>query len=210
MLRIQQHSAVGGRLVLPLRLIVGLGNPGLRYAQTRHNLGFWVIDRLSERLGISLTKHKFGAKYGAALFRSQRIMLVKPQSFMNRSGRSVADVMNFYQLDLDNLLVVYDDMDLAPGSLRVKGSGSAGGHKGMGDIIQHLGSDNFPRLRVGVGQPPPFVSAADYVLQGIDAAETKILEEAATRAAQAAEMWLQEDILSVMNLYNRKQTKMET
>lgn len=196
--------------MLPLRVIVGLGNPGLRYAQTRHNLGFWVIDRLSERLEIPLTKHKFGAKYGDGLVRGQRLMLVKPQSFMNRSGRPVADIVNFYQLELDHLLVVYDDMDLAPGFLRVKGSGSAGGHKGMADIIQQLGSDAFPRLRVGVGQPPPFLSAADYVLQGIDGADTKILEEAATRAAQAAEMWLQEDILSVMNLYNRKQTKMET
>ena len=194
----------------PLRVIVGLGNPGLRYAQTRHNLGFWVIDCLSERLAIPMIKHKFGAKIGEGHACGQRIMLVKPQSFMNRSGRPVADIMNFYQLELDNLLVIYDDIDLGLGSLRVKGSGSAGGHRGMDDIIQHLGSDTFPRLRVGVGQPPPFLNAADYVLQGIDAAETKILKEAATRATQAAEMWLQEDLLAVMNLYNRKQTKNET
>lgn len=193
-----------------LRVIVGLGNPGLRYAQTRHNLGFWVIDRLSERLMIPMMQHKFGAKIGVGHACGQRIMLAKPQSFMNRSGRPVADIMNFYQLELNSLLVIYDDIDLDLGSLRVKGSGSAGGHRGMADIIQHLGSDTFPRLRIGVGQPPSFLTAADYVLQGIGVAETKILEEAANRAAQATEMWLQEDLLAVMNLYNRKQTKNET
>jgi PTH1 family peptidyl-tRNA hydrolase len=134
-------------------------------------------------------------------------MLVQPQTFMNRSGQTVRDIVDFYQLELENLLVVYDDMDLAAGTLRIKGSGSAGGHRGMADIIRHLTSDIFPRLRVGVGQRPPFLDAADYVLQVIDPAETRILEDAATRAAEAVEMWLQEDLLAVMNLYNRKQTK---
>lgn len=190
---------------MSLRVIVGLGNPGLRYAQTRHNLGFWVIERLSKNLQIPLTKHKFGAKYGEGHSSGRRVMLVEPQNFMNRSGRPVADIVNFYQLELDQLLVVYDDLALAPGSLRIKGSGSAGGHKGMVDIIQHLGTAEFPRLRIGIGSPPPFLSAADYVLQGIDSADTKILEDAATTAAEAAEMWLRADLLAVMNLYNRKQ-----
>ena len=192
---------------MELRVIVGLGNPGLRYAHTRHNLGFWVIDRLSTRLNIPLSRHKFGAKCGEGHAHGQRIMLVQPQTFMNRSGQTVRDIVDFYQLELENLLVVYDDMDLAAGTLRMKGSGSAGGHRGMADIIRHLTSDIFPRLRVGVGQRPPFLDAADYVLQVIDPAETRILEDAATRAAEAVEMWLQEDLLAVMNLYNRKQTK---
>jgi PTH1 family peptidyl-tRNA hydrolase len=190
-----------------LRVIVGLGNPGLRYAQTRHNLGFWVIDRLSKKLEIPLTKHKFGATYGEGRALGQRVILAKPQGFMNRSGRPVADLVNFFGLDLQHLLIIYDDLDLPSGSLRIKGSGSSGGHRGMSDIIMHLKSDSFPRLRVGIGQPPPFLAAAEYVLQGIDAAETKILEDGAARAAEASEMWLKEDLLSVMNLYNRKQSK---
>ena len=188
-----------------LKVIAGLGNPGLRYAHTRHNLGFWVIDGLSQRLGIPLTKHKFGAKLGEGRVRDQRVILIKPQTFMNRSGQAVGDLMDFYQLDLKSLLVVYDDLDLAPGYLRIKGSGSAGGHRGMADIIARLGSDSFPRLRVGIGQPPPFLRAADYVLQGIDGAERKILEEASQKAEEAAEMWLHEDLLTVMNHYNRRQ-----
>lgn len=187
------------------KVIVGLGNPGLRYARTRHNLGFWVLDCLSEKLQIPLTKHKFSATYGEGHVYGQKVMLVKPQTFMNLSGRPVADIVNFYQMDLDDLLVVYDDLDLPPGTLRVKASGSSGGHRGMADIITHLKSDAFPRLRVGIGQPPPFLNAAEYVLQGIDEADTKILEESAMRAAEASSMWLQEDLLQVMNRYNRKQ-----
>ena len=190
-----------------LRVIVGLGNPGLRYARTRHNLGFWVIDRLSEKLDIPLRKHKFGATYGEGRAFGQRVMLVKPQIFMNLSGRPVADLVNFYQLDLEDLLIVYDDLDLPSGSLRIKASGSGGGHRGMADILTHLKSDAFPRLRVGIGQPPPFLEAAEYVLQGIDEAELKILEEAANRAAQASALWLKEDLVKVMNLYNRKQSE---
>lgn len=193
-----------------MKVIVGLGNPGLRYARTRHNLGFWAIERLSRSLQIPLTKHKFGAKYGDGHIFGKRVMLVEPQNFMNRSGRPVADLVNFYQLELKQLLVIYDDLDLTPGSIRLKGSGSAGGHRGMADIIQHLATDQFPRLRIGIGQPPPFLSAADYVLQGIDSADTKILEDAATTAAHAAEMWLREDLLAVMNLYNRKSQKPST
>lgn len=189
------------------KVIVGLGNPGLRYARTRHNLGFWVIDRLSEKLEIPLTKHRFSATYGEGRIHGQRVMLVKPQTFMNLSGRPVADLVNFYQLELDDLLVVYDDLDLPTGTLRIKASGSSGGHRGMADIISHLKSDAFPRLRVGIGQPPPFLDAAEYVLQGIDETEVKILEESATRAAEASTMWLKEDLLQVMNLYNRKQNK---
>ncbi len=189
-----------------LKVIVGLGNPGLRYSHTRHNLGFWVIDRLSQAWQISLTKHKFQAQYGEGRVKGERVVLVKPQTFMNRSGQSVSGLVNFYQLDLTDLLVIYDDLDLAPGSLRVKGSGSAGGHNGLADIIHHLKTSEFARMRVGIGQPPPFLSAADYVLQGIDVAETKILESATLQAVEACDMWLEKDLLAVMNHYNRRQT----
>lgn len=190
-----------------MRVIVGLGNPGLRYARTRHNLGFWTVDALSQRWQIPLSKHKFQAKYGEGQVRGERVVLAKPQTFMNRSGQAVADMVNFYQLHLMELMVIYDDLDLPLGALRVKGSGSAGGHRGMANIIDHLKSDEFARVRLGIGQPPPFLGAADYVLQGIDDEETNILEAACLKAADAVDMWLAEDLLAVMNHYNRKQTK---
>lgn len=200
-------KVLGGKYV---KVIVGLGNPGMKYAKTRHNLGFWVVDLLSERWQMPLTKHKFKAKYAEGVIRGERAILVKPQTFMNRSGESIGDLMRFYQPALENLLVIYDDLDLIPGLIRIKRSGSAGGHNGMGNIINHLKSQEFPRLRVGIGQTPPFMDTADYVLQGFDQSEIKIVQEACLNAANAAEMWLSEDIVSVMNHYNKKQTNSKT
>ncbi|HHY09520.1 MAG TPA: aminoacyl-tRNA hydrolase [Firmicutes bacterium] len=190
-----------------MKVIVGLGNPGLKYARTRHNLGFWVVDELSRRFGIPLQAVKFGAKLGQGLAEGQKIMLVKPQAFMNRSGEAVGRLVNFYRLELSSLLVIYDDLDLAPGRIRLKGSGSAGGHRGVENIIRHLKSPHFPRLRLGIGQPPPEITAAAYVLQGLEADELKILKEACLRAADAVSLWLKEGLIAVMNQYNRKQTK---
>lgn len=194
---------VGGKKV---KVIVGLGNPGLRYERTRHNLGFWVVDHLSQRWQIPLTKHKFQAKYGEGIVRGERVILVKPQTFMNRSGESVGGIVDFYQLNLGDLLVIYDDLALAPGLLRLKGSGSAGGHNGMKSLIEHLKSMEFTRLRVGIGQATPPLKTVDYVLQGIDGEELKILREAAIKASDAVEMWLVEGLLPAMNHYNRKQS----
>ncbi|NLM41883.1 MAG: aminoacyl-tRNA hydrolase [Firmicutes bacterium] len=188
-----------------MKVIVGLGNPGLRYAHTRHNMGFWVVDLLSQRWGIPLTKHKFGSKIGEGRFFTQQVMLVKPQTFMNRSGEAVGDLVRFYQLDLADLLVIYDDLDLAPGMLRVRAGGSSGGHRGVANIIDHLQASSFPRVRIGIGAPPEHLETADYVLQVIDAADTKILQEACQRAADAVEVWLKEDVFAAMNLYNRRQ-----
>lgn len=189
-----------------MKVIVGLGNPGLRYAKTRHNLGFWVIDELSTRWQIPLTKHKFQAKYGEGLAQGEKVVLVKPQTFMNRSGESVRGLVDFYQLELTDLLVIYDDLALQPGILRIKGAGSAGGHNGVDNIINHLKTTEFPRLRVGIGSVPPFLTSADYVLQGIGEGELKILEDACQEAADAVELWLKSGLLPVMNQYNRKQT----
>lgn len=193
-----------------MKVIVGLGNPGLKYTKTRHNLGFWVVDLLSERWQIPLTKHKFKAKYGEGVIRGERVILVKPQTFMNRSGETVGDIVRFYQLAIEDLLVIYDDLALIPGLIRIKRSGSAGGHNGMRNIIEHVKSQEFPRLRVGIGQNPSFMNTADYVLQGFDQSEIKIVEEACLNAADAAEMWLHKDIISVMNHYNKKQTNDKT
>lgn len=189
-----------------MKLIVGLGNPGLRYAKTRHNLGFWVIDELSRKWQIPLTKHKFQAKYGEGFMSGEKVILVQPQTFMNRSGESVRGFMDFYQLELEDLLVIYDDLALQPGVLRVKGSGSAGGHNGLANIIQHLKTNEFPRMRLGIGQTPSVLTAADYVLQVIGADELKILEDACLEAATAVDLWLKSGLLPVMNQYNRKQT----
>lgn len=189
-----------------MKAVVGLGNPGLRYARTRHNLGFWVVDLLSAKWGIPLIKHKFGSKIGEGRFFTEKVLLVKPQTFMNRSGEAVADLVRFYQLDPADLLVVYDDLDLAPGMLRVRPGGSAGGHKGVANIIDHLKSSAFPRVRIGIGAPPEYLEAADYVLQAIGEEETKMLEEACRRAADAVEVWLKTDVFAAMNQYNRRQS----
>lgn len=188
-----------------MKIIVGLGNPGLRYAQTRHNLGFWVIDELSKKWQIPLTKHKYQAKYGEGFLAGEKIVLIQPQTFMNRSGESVRGFVDFYQLELEELLVIYDDLALQPGVLRIKGSGSAGGHNGMSNIIHHLKTNEFARLRLGIGQTPEFLSAADYVLQVIGAEDLKILQDACQDAVAAVELWLKSGLLPTMNQYNRKQ-----
>lgn len=185
---------------------MGLGNPGLRYAATRHNLGFWVVDLLADRWQISLSKRKFESAVGEGLVRGEKVILVKPQTFMNRSGEAVGPLVRFFGAPLHSVLVVYDDMALEPGTIRIRSRGSAGGHNGMKSIIAHLGSEEFPRLRVGIGAPPAGMDSADYVLQAVSGAEHKILQKACTIAADAAELWLSEGVEPAMNLYNRRQT----
>ncbi|MGI6148092.1 MAG: aminoacyl-tRNA hydrolase [Firmicutes bacterium] len=188
-----------------MKIIVGLGNPGTRYATTRHNLGFWVVDLLAARWQIALTKRKFQAVVGEGMVQGEKVLLVKPQTFMNRSGESVGPLVRFFGAPLSDLLVIYDDMALSPGVIRIRAAGSAGGHNGMKSLIAHLGSEGFPRLRLGIGAPPPELDSADYVLQGVSEAEHKILHEACVIAADAAELWLLEGVQPAMNMYNRKQ-----
>lgn len=189
-----------------MKVIVGLGNPGPRYAKTRHNMGFWVVDLLSQKWGIPLSKHKFSANLGEGRFGAEQVILMKPQTFMNRSGEAVGDLARFYQLGPEDIIVVYDDLDLAPGIIRVRASGSAGGHKGVANIIDHLHSNAFPRVRIGIGQTPEHLETADYVLQVLDEVETKILAEACQRAAAAVEVLLKQDVFAAMNQFNRKQS----
>lgn len=188
-----------------MKIIVGLGNPGPRYQRTRHNLGFWVLEELSQRWQIPLSKHKFRAKYGEGTVAGQRVFLFKPQTFMNRSGETVGSLVNFYQIGLEELLIICDDLALAPGFIRIRGSGTAGGHKGLSNIISHLNTVQFPRLRVGIGQPPPEMDSADYVLQGIGEPELRILKDACAVGAEAVEVWLAQGLDEAMNRYNRKQ-----
>ncbi|MDR0294126.1 MAG: aminoacyl-tRNA hydrolase [Oscillospiraceae bacterium] len=180
-------------------LITGLGNPGGRYDNTRHNAGFWVLDELARRRGVKIRKIKFHAVYAAA----GNILLLKPQTFMNLSGRAVRDAAAFYKLPPGRIIVVHDEAALPPGRLRLRASGSDGGHNGLKDILYHLQSDRFLRVKIGVGGPPdPETDLAGWVLAQISEGDRKILDEAVPRAADAVECILREGIEAAMNRFN--------
>lgn len=182
-------------------MVVGLGNPGDEYVDTRHNMGFKVIDSLARTLAIDVRKRKFGARFGACEFSGKKLILLKPWQFMNRSGQAVATAMGFYRLSLRDLLVVTDDLSLEPGRLRIRFKGSAGGHNGLGDIVEKLGSNEFGRLRIGIGDNGR-VDSAFYVLKRPRIAERPVLEEAIERAKDAVFCWLEYGIDKAMNEFN--------
>lgn len=188
-------------------LVAGLGNPGKQYDMTRHNIGFEVIDFIAEQLNVKVNKLKFKALYGEARIGAEKVLLVKPQTFMNLSGESVSELLNYYKLDPENeLLVIFDDICLAPGGLRIRKKGSAGGHNGIKNIIAQLGTQNFMRVKVGVGEKPKGWDLADYVLGRFEACDRKKVEEAILDAVTATEMILQGEIDQAMNDFNgRKQ-----
>ena len=187
-------------------IIAGLGNPGRRYEQTRHNIGFLTVDRIAEELGIRTDRIKFQSLVGETVFSGQKIVLMKPQTYMNLSGRAVREIMNFYKLPPENLIVIYDDIDIAQGKIRVRKSGSAGTHNGMRDIIYQLQSDRFPRIRVGIGGEIRGV-LADFVIGGFSKEEVPLLEEAVSRAAKAALAIVSDGIDKAMNEYNVREKK---
>jgi len=171
-----------------LFIVVGLGNPGKNYEQTRHNIGFITIDELCFRHKAKLNKLKFKASFGEAVIQKKRVLLVKPQTFMNSSGEAVRDLMQFYKVPLQNLIVVYDDVDLPTGSVRVRGKGSAGTHNGMRSIVYQLGEQDFPRVRIGVGKPDnPEYELVDYVLAKFPKEEHEAMLLAVRQAADAIE-----------------------
>ena len=187
-----------------LFIIVGLGNPGNNYEQTRHNMGFVAIDELCFRHGIRLNKLKHKATFGEGKIFGKRVLLVKPQTFMNLSGEAVRDIMAFHKIPLQNLIVVYDDVDLPVGRIRVREKGSAGTHNGMRSIIFQLTMQDFPRVRIGVGKPEnPKHDLADYVLGRFPKDEHPIMLEAVKRAADAIEEILKNDAISAIKLYNK-------
>lgn len=188
------------------RLIAGLGNIGLEYQQTRHNVGFEVIDKVAERLKVKLNKEKFSAKFGQAEFEDKKLILLKPLLFMNNSGQVIATAAGFYQIPAENILVITDDMALEPGMIRLRASGSAGGHNGLADIIEKLGTDQFNRLRVGIGSRDVMIGR-DYVLSKPDEAERKLIDEAENQAAEAVMVWIKDGIDSAMNKFNKIQNK---
>lgn len=186
-----------------LFIIAGLGNPGARYANTRHNVGFDTIDLISYKSGIKVAKLKFKALTGEGLMHGKKVMLVKPQTYMNLSGESVRDIVDWYKLPLENLILVYDDADIPPGRIRLRPKGSSGTHKGIESVIYQLQSDEFPRIRIGIGSPPENWDIADYVLGKFDEDERKLMNLSIIRAAQAAISIVESGIEAAMNIFNR-------
>lgn len=186
-------------------LIVGLGNPGKQYEHTRHNVGFDVMDALADKYNISISEKKHKALCGKGVIEGQKVVLAKPQTFMNLSGESVAELLNYYKLDPENeLLVIFDDISLAPGGIRIRKRGSAGGHNGIKNIIAQTGTQNFMRIKVGVGEKPKGWDLADHVLGHFDAEDREKVEDAITEALRAAEMILQGEVDRAMNDFNGK------
>ncbi|MBM4025457.1 MAG: aminoacyl-tRNA hydrolase [Planctomycetes bacterium] len=187
-----------------VRLVVGLGNPGAEYAETRHNLGFKVVEALEKALGIEVRQRKFSARIGEGRHAGRKVILMKPWTFMNRSGQSVAAAVGFYQLDLGDLMVVLDDMALETGTLRVRAGGSAGGHNGLADIIEKLGTNAFARCRVGIGARPGD-QAVGHVLGRPPSEEKSLLNQAILRARDAVLCWLDLGVEKTMNEFNKTQ-----
>lgn len=189
-------------------LIVGLGNPGSQYAHTRHNVGFDVVEVLAGRLGVGITRGKEGALVGECFVQGQKTLLALPQTYMNVSGQAVAGLVRWYRIEINNLLVIYDDIDLPQGSVRIRPNGSAGTHNGMRSVVGELGTDRFPRIRVGVGERPPGWELADWVLSRYQSPEEREAARAAyERAADAAVEYVQNGIESAMCKYNTKKQK---
>jgi PTH1 family peptidyl-tRNA hydrolase len=185
-----------------MKIVVGLGNPGAKYRVTRHNVGFETVAELAQRHGGSAPSLKHEAEQVEIFLAGEKVLLVAPQTYMNQSGKSVWPLMDFYKLPLNELLVVCDDLNLDLGQLRLRASGSAGGQKGLGHIIQQLGSQEFPRLRIGIGRPPGRMNSADYVLAKFLAEERETIEEAVKSAADGVELWVKEGCDKAMNKVN--------
>ena len=190
--------------VEPPTLIVGLGNPGDEYAKHRHNIGFQIVDALARGHGLAFARHKEAkARVAEGVIAGRPVLLAKPQTFMNLSGKSVARLGRSKEIPPERILVVYDDLDVPLGRLRLRPGGGSGGHKGMRSIIDLLGTQEFPRLRVGIDRPAGGMDPADYVLQPFDDGERPLLEELVARAVAAVECWLEEGIVRAMDLFNQ-------
>jgi len=183
-------------------LLVGLGNPGREYRDTRHNVGFQAIDRLCASLDIKLGRLQSKALIGSGLWDGRKIVLAKPQTFMNLSGQAVASLLRFYKIPLSQLLVFHDDIDLPVGTVRIRPGGGSAGQRGLASIIQQLSTQDFPRLRIGVGRPPGQMVAADYVLQDFSKADLELIAVVLDRAVEAARVFVQSGLEKAMNQYN--------
>ena len=183
-------------------VVVGLGNPGKQYEKTRHNVGFDVIDILSKEYDINVSKIKHKALIGEGRVGNEKVLLVKPQTYMNLSGETLIDIYNYYKIDMENIIVVYDDIDLDVGKIRIRKKGSGGTHNGMRSITKCLGSNDFPRVRVGVSKPRPGQDLADFVLSRFRKEESDDIELGLEKAAKAVDTMIRENIDLAMNKYN--------
>lgn len=183
-------------------LLIGLGNPGREYKDTRHNIGFMMIDVLAERLGARGMKLQSKAIVTSAMYEERKLILAKPQTYMNLSGHSVQGLLHFYKIPHTHLLVAHDDMDIPYGTIRIRPSGGPGGQRGMASTIELLGTKDFPRLRLGIGRPPGRMDPKDYVLQNFSKDELKILPEVLSRAADAALEFVMNGLNAAMNKFN--------
>lgn len=186
-----------------MKLIIGLGNPTRKYEGTRHNVGFEVIDLLAKMSGIRVAEKKHKALCGKGLINGEKVLLAKPQTYMNLSGESVRAMADFYKVSPEDILIIHDDIDLPAGSVRIRQRGSAGGHNGMKDIIRHLGTQEIPRIRIGVGGKPKDWDLADYVLSRYSGEDARQIAEAEQSAAEAAVLIAGGEIVQAMNKYNR-------
>ena len=185
-------------------IIAGLGNPTREYEKTRHNVGFDTIDVLADKLNTSVDEKKFKGLYGKGIIAGEKVILLKPQTFMNLSGESVREAADFYKVDPEHIIVIYDDISLNPGQIRIRKKGSAGGHNGIKNIIAQLGTDTFQRIKVGVGEKPKGYDLAAYVLGHFHAEDLELMEEGYEKAISATEEILKGEIDAAMNEYNRK------
>ncbi len=187
-----------------MKVIIGLGNPGAEYEKTRHNSGFMVIDKIANLLNVSVIKKEHQALTGKTTYKGQQVVLLKPQTYMNNSGIAVSSFINYYHVDIDDILVIYDDLDLKYGQLRLRCKGSAGGHNGIKSIISQLSTDSFKRIRIGI-QKNPQIPVVDYVLGKIEKEYLDLYESSLTRAAKAAIAFIDTDFDKVMNIYNKEE-----
>lgn len=185
-------------------IIIGLGNPEPEYSNTRHNMGFDVINKLAKENDISLNRTKFNAIYGTGIIEGEKVILIKPKTFMNNSGESAREFVNFYKEPLENIIVIYDDMDTDVGTIRIRAKGGPGSHNGMKSMVNCLNSENFSRIRVGIGRPSGEYDRIDYVIGQIDEEEKKVLEQGQDEAVQAIKFWIKNGIDNTMNKYNLK------
>ncbi len=198
--RTKQETDITGEMFL----IAGLGNPGREYRESRHNFGFMALDRLADRLNAQFTKEQQKALIAAVPYEGCKLLLVKPQTFMNESGRAVVPLLRYYKIPQDHLFVIHDDMDLPFGTIRIRPNGSNGGQKGMGSIISQLGSQEFSRLRCGIGHPPGQMEVVDYVLNKFGKEEEELLPAVLDRASSCALDFVTKGITWCMNHYNGK------
>ena len=189
-------------MIQDMKVIVGLGNPGTKYAGTRHNIGFDTVTALADKYSIKLKDKKFNGLIGEGFIEGEKVMLVQPQTYMNLSGECVGMIAGFYKLDAEDIIVICDDINLDTGRLRIRAKGSAGGHNGLKNIIAHLGTEAFPRIRIGVGEKTEGWDLADYVLARFSGEDEATMRKAIKNAVGAVETWISYDIGKAMNLYN--------